>query len=51
MIDAAAGSRWFGSAHMGVSGSTEVTGASGTESFNVTADQTCSWTITITSAS
>lgn len=32
-------------------GSTEVTGASGTESFNVTADQTCSWSISITSAS
>jgi hypothetical protein len=33
------------------SGNTEITGASGTESFNVTADQTCNWTITITSAS
>lgn len=32
-------------------GSTEVTGDSGTESFNVQADSTCSWTITVVSAS
>ena len=31
-------------------GSTEVTGDSGTESFNVQADSTCTWTITVTAA-
>lgn len=32
------------------SGSTEVTGASGTDSFNVQSDQTCSWTLKVVSA-
>lgn len=32
-------------------GSTEITGDSGSESFNVQADSTCNWTIAVTSAS